>query len=680
MLLEIGLSNALMATILAVPAALATRFGRRPVLAHTLWLLVLLKLVTPPIFKVTAPDPMALVDVTAQASSPRPFLSEPEKRKLRPEEPAAPERDCAEWATESPSTACDAAPCEKEIIAAPEPLIMLTPLASGAAEPPAPRPAAEPAAVAAAAVIPAVATDWIAVAVVTWWCGALGCLALAAVRMGAFHRLLRYATPAPLDVQEQAERLAQQLGLRRCPRVWVVPGAVSPLVWAVAGRARIIVPRHLLERLGPQERETMLAHELAHVRRHDHWVRWLEFVVLAIFWWHPVAWLARWQIQQLEEQCCDGWVVATLPNAAREYARALVKTVHFLAEAQPALPPAASGLGYVHLLKRRLDMILTRSLSHRLPWPVQVAAVLFGLMVLPVAPQRLAAKAAAADDPPEVMALPVAPQRLAAKTATPDDPPEARAADDNDESSSSSNRRDLEKRMSSLEKKMDRLLRTLERSSSSRSSSRSSSESADEDKRKSDRDTERAETKRRTKEAKEATKSSRGRSWNPDDMKDFEVQMKDLDKRIRAAVEKAVNPDRMKEMERQIEEAVNKSVNPERMEEMSRQIEQAVRQAVNPERIEALVRRIEATVKHNVAAEHQRATAEHQAEEARRNAKEVREKADRDRVDSERRSRSSSRSSSRDGGTSDLERRMSRLEERMNRVLEALEAQRRPPK
>ena len=55
MLLEIGLSNAVMATVLALPAALATRFIAGPMLAHTLWLLVLLELITPPFFKVTTP-------------------------------------------------------------------------------------------------------------------------------------------------------------------------------------------------------------------------------------------------------------------------------------------------------------------------------------------------------------------------------------------------------------------------------------------------------------------------------------------------------------------------------------------------------------------------------------------------------------------------------------------------
>src|SRR5262245_33979449 len=50
-LLAIGLANAICAALLAVPAFLASRYGRRPALAHALWLLVLLKLVTPPLFR-----------------------------------------------------------------------------------------------------------------------------------------------------------------------------------------------------------------------------------------------------------------------------------------------------------------------------------------------------------------------------------------------------------------------------------------------------------------------------------------------------------------------------------------------------------------------------------------------------------------------------------------------------
>src|SRR5215471_15146516 len=55
MLLETGLSNAVMATALALMAAILSRLCRRPALSHALWLLVLLKLVTPPFFQVALP-------------------------------------------------------------------------------------------------------------------------------------------------------------------------------------------------------------------------------------------------------------------------------------------------------------------------------------------------------------------------------------------------------------------------------------------------------------------------------------------------------------------------------------------------------------------------------------------------------------------------------------------------
>ena len=50
------LSNALVATILALPPLVLARFGRSPALVHSLWLVVLLKLVTPPLVTIPLPD------------------------------------------------------------------------------------------------------------------------------------------------------------------------------------------------------------------------------------------------------------------------------------------------------------------------------------------------------------------------------------------------------------------------------------------------------------------------------------------------------------------------------------------------------------------------------------------------------------------------------------------------
>ena len=55
-LLEIALSNAIVVSVLAVIVFLVGRFARYPALCHGLWVLVLVKLVTPPILHVPLPD------------------------------------------------------------------------------------------------------------------------------------------------------------------------------------------------------------------------------------------------------------------------------------------------------------------------------------------------------------------------------------------------------------------------------------------------------------------------------------------------------------------------------------------------------------------------------------------------------------------------------------------------
>src|SRR6202030_682970 len=125
--------------------------------------------------------------------------------------------------------------------------------------------------------------------------------------------------------------------------------------------------------------------------------------------------------------------------AAKAYAKALLQTVDFL-DARPALPPTASGLGHLYFLKRRLTMIVHERLSPRLPWPIQAGTILLGLLVLPIAPQRLAADTPTTD--PTVLSV-----------RDEDDPP-ARGQQNQ--------LRELERRMNRLEERLDRALRALE--------------------------------------------------------------------------------------------------------------------------------------------------------------------------------------------------------------------------
>ncbi len=363
-LLGIGLGNAVGATVLAVLAAVVGRLRPRPALRHGLWLLVLLKLVTPPLVPLRLPQAPVPLPVAAPAPA-EPIRLLPEPTGVDPG---------GDGATDTGLTP-------------PQP-------------PPQTPDAAAPAVPTVAVPRTAIATlSWQAVLLPVWLLGSCLWWIIAGWRLARFRRLLRYADPAPAPLQDEARRLAGRLGLRRCPGVWLMPAAVSPMLWALGGTPRLLLPAALWERLGARQREALLLHELAHLRRRDHWVRWLELAALGLYWWHPVAWWARRELREAEEQCCDAWVLWALPEAGPTYAAALLETVAFLSQTRSALPAAASGAGRVRPLKRRLTMILRGSPSRTLSWGGLL--VVLGLAaLLPLWPTWVQApRAVAADDP-----------------------------------------------------------------------------------------------------------------------------------------------------------------------------------------------------------------------------------------------------------------------------------------
>jgi beta-lactamase regulating signal transducer with metallopeptidase domain len=155
---------------------------------------------------------------------------------------------------------------------------------------------------------------WRGLLVGAWVCGAVAWASLLAVRVWRFRRVLRLARPAGAKVQGMADDLAQRLGLRSPPAVLLLPARVPPLLWFAGGSARVFLPQGLSGQLDGRGLATVLAHELAHLKRRDHWVRLLELAVLAVYWWHPVVWLAIREIHRAEDACCDAMVVATMPS------------------------------------------------------------------------------------------------------------------------------------------------------------------------------------------------------------------------------------------------------------------------------------------------------------------------------------------------------------------------------
>jgi len=352
-LIEISLSNLAMAAALAVVAVLVGRMFRRPALTHGLWLLVLVKLITPPLFFVPLPFGNG-----ENAEAP---IQEPAALVLaEPKEAPIPEPMPMEM-PELPGILAEGNPDFGEEVPA-------EPVPEKANVPPAP------------VVEPVSAFEWRPLAVAVWLGGTLCWLWLAGFRLERFRRLVGRAQPASLELQSEVQKLAEKFQVRT-PALRLVQGSLSPMVWVLGWTRFLLVPANLMDRLNPEQRAALLAHELAHLRRKDPWVRYLETIVLALYWWCPLVWWALRELREAEEECCDAWVLWALPEAARPYALALVETVDFLAEARPTLPILASGFGHVHLLRRRLTMIMRGSTPRSLTASGMVLLAVAALLV-----------------------------------------------------------------------------------------------------------------------------------------------------------------------------------------------------------------------------------------------------------------------------------------------------------
>ncbi len=221
----------------------------------------------------------------------------------------------------------------------------------------------------------------------TVWGGVAGViLALTAVRTLRVARWLRHGRPGGEKETAIVAEVAERMGLRRAPRIVMVDGSVSPMIWCGL-RPRLVLPEALWRTLDTASRRAVVAHELAHVRRRDHILCWIECVIGAVYWWHPAVWWARWRMRDAAEASCDAWVTDVLPTGRRAYAAALVTTKSFLNSRQTSPGPCLGIMsGSAKRLARRITMVMTQRTAPRISMMGACAAAVVlaaGMFVTP---------------------------------------------------------------------------------------------------------------------------------------------------------------------------------------------------------------------------------------------------------------------------------------------------------
>lgn len=202
---------------------------------------------------------------------------------------------------------------------------------------------------------------------------------VAAVRL---LRRVRHDQTADECLILMTDNLARRLGIGRAVQLRVVCQPLGPVTFGWR-RPTIILPQALVSSSPPDALELLVAHELIHVRRGDTWIGLLQLIAGGLWWFHPLIWWANRQIAYERERSCDEEVVAGLACQPTSYARSLMSVLELKQQLRPlaALP----GVRAFEINKQRLEHIM---LNHdrfqpRMPRRYWLLLIAGALLIVP---------------------------------------------------------------------------------------------------------------------------------------------------------------------------------------------------------------------------------------------------------------------------------------------------------
>jgi uncharacterized protein (TIGR03435 family) len=239
--------------------------------------------------------------------------------------------------------------------------------------------AAVPAAAAAASSGAAAALSTLLAAI--WLVGCALILLTWCVRWRRVHAAVRQGTPVGDGRALAALRRLEQRGGIRTPIALISSdSALEPGVFGILSPV-LLWPRRIADRLGDEQVEAILAHELSHVRRRDNLAAALHMTVQALFWFHPLVWWLGARLVDERERACDDEAIR-LGSEPRVYAESLLKTCELFVESRLACVSGVTGSD----LKRRIEAIMSHDAERALStWrKVLLASAVAAVIVAPV--------------------------------------------------------------------------------------------------------------------------------------------------------------------------------------------------------------------------------------------------------------------------------------------------------
>ncbi len=184
---------------------------------------------------------------------------------------------------------------------------------------------------------------WLITIVTVWILGVMICAVRPLLSWIAIRRWRQVGTsPVSDEVSAMMLRLSERLGVWRKTEILQSSFVHVPLVFGYL-RPLILLPASLLTNLPASQLEAIIAHELAHVRRHDFLLNFMQTIIETLFFYHPAIWWLSNRVRIERENCCDDLVVSILCNRV-EYGKALLAVEESPGSARSLALSARDGL------------------------------------------------------------------------------------------------------------------------------------------------------------------------------------------------------------------------------------------------------------------------------------------------------------------------------------------------
>ena len=206
---------------------------------------------------------------------------------------------------------------------------------------------------------------------------------------GGFSQLRGYRTKHATEVdavwQDVFSRLCVRVKVSQTVRILQSALVETPIAIGVF-RPVVLIPAGLFLQIHPRELETIIAHELIHIRRYDPLVNVAQCVVETLLFYHPAVWWMSSQIRREREFAADAAVLEMFEDSHVTYARALanLEEIRLRTNQQtPRYATAANGGNFMQRIQRILQ-IKTEASGANSAWTAGLAFLLTSAFLLAV--------------------------------------------------------------------------------------------------------------------------------------------------------------------------------------------------------------------------------------------------------------------------------------------------------